>query len=125
MGFGCLSELGFWGFGVWLFGVLRWGSPSGPSLPLALTPGPSPAERERGVDHSRRVLSWRIGGLVFVLARLVGAFWGLVISFRFLGSWVCASAEDFRQRLGRVWDESVTDRLWPTRLSHGFRPSPE
>ncbi len=24
--------------GVWLFGVLGWGSPSGPSRPLALTP---------------------------------------------------------------------------------------
>ena len=36
---GCLLEVG-----------VGWGSPSGPFLPRALTPGPSPAERERGVD---------------------------------------------------------------------------
>ena len=26
-----------WNDGFWLFGVLRWGSPSGPARPLALT----------------------------------------------------------------------------------------
>ena len=47
----------------WMLG-LWWGSPSCPSLPLALTPGPSPAERERGdVSIAWNGFSWCLGGV--------------------------------------------------------------
>ena len=46
----------------WMSG-LWWGSPSGPSLPLALTPGPSPAQRERGdVSIAWNGFGWCLGG---------------------------------------------------------------
>ena len=54
---GCLLEVG-----------VGWGSPSGPAPPRALTPGPSPAERERGVD----------GSPVTVLVGCLGALEGVV-----------------------------------------------
>ena len=48
----------------WMFG-LWWGSASGPSLPLALTPGPSPAQRERGdVSIAWNGFGWCLGALV-------------------------------------------------------------
>ena len=43
------------GRGMPLQNLGDWLSPSGPAPPLTLTPGPSPAERERGVDCS----GWR------------------------------------------------------------------
>ncbi len=74
-------------------GIGGWGSASGPARPLALTPGPSPAQRERG-DCSRwrcwlvfggvgGIGGWRVWGLgrmvVFGLGWWLGeCFWPLV-----------------------------------------------
>ena len=44
--------------GLWLFGVLRWGSPSGPAPPLALTPALS---RPAGEGEAPAALCLDIG----------------------------------------------------------------
>ncbi len=67
---------------VLLFRDSRWvrwwmGSPSGPAPPLALTPGPSPAQRERGVLLPSSPHPW---DTVFVgMGRGVVLVWGVFL----------------------------------------------